>query len=163
MAVGRLLSEGLKEILIQESILDEKAAARAEAIAKERDKAFLEVVIGLGFASDSEVAVALVKYLSLPYIDASRYFINRELLKYIPTDTIAKHKILPLDLIGNNLIVAICDYTEKSVFDEIKRKTGFNVRPWVTTFEAFRTAMHELPVDTDEKTSEIECLSSKND
>ncbi len=135
---------GLKELLIQEGHLDEESAEHATERAEKDNETFLEAIMGLGFVAETDIVRTLLKNMSLPYIDASRYYINKELFKHISMDMAKKYKILPLDVIGNTFIVGICDYVEKSVIDTIRKSTGLRVQPYITSFSVFMSSLRAL-------------------
>jgi len=147
MGITRLISKGLKEQLVQEKILDENTAEQAQKKAEERGESFLETAVGMGFVSESDVVDVLVRTLNLPCIDAARYFADRDLLNCIPPETIVNHRILPLEKIGGILIVAICDYIEQTVINAVEKKTGLEVRLYVTPYSAYTGALKELDLN----------------
>ncbi len=134
-------ANGLQDLLVQEKILDEKTAARIQQRAEEHDETFLEAAVGLGFVTESDVALTLVKALSLPYLDATRYFVNKELFDLVTIETALRHKILPLDRTGDTLLVAICDCVDTAVLQKIERETGLTVRTCITSYGAFTNAL----------------------
>ena len=148
------IAGGLKELLIQEGHLDEETAERASERAESAGETFVETIIGMGFVAETDVVRTLLKNMSLPYIDASRYYINKELLKHISMDMAKKYKILPLDVIGNTFIVGICDYVDKSVIKTISKATGLHVQPYITSYSAFMTLLRALNPDTSANTDD---------
>ena len=150
-----IIKGGLKELLVQEGHLDEESADRASERAVEAGETFLEAIIGLGFVAESDVVKTLLKNMALPYIDASRYYINKELFKHISMDMAKKYKILPLDVIGGTFIVGICDYVDRATIEAIRKSTGLRVQPYVTSFSAFMSSLRALnPGKTETKSDD---------
>ena len=141
MGATRLSANRLQDLLVQEKILDEKTAARIQQRAEEHDETFLEAAVGLGFVTESDVALTLVKALSLPYLDATRYFVNKELFDLVTIETALRYKILPLDRTNDTLVVAICDCVDVAVVKKIERETGLTVRTCITSYGAFTSAL----------------------
>ena len=91
--------------------------------------------------AESEKPALSVRALSVPYLDATRYFLNKELFDLVTIETALQHKILPLDRIGDTLVVAICDCVDTAVLQKIERETGLTVRTCITSYGAFTNTL----------------------
>lgn len=112
---------------------------------EELDEAFLEqeqskrslghVLIELGMTSEWEMATALGKQLNVPFITLSHYEIDEMVLNTIPIDIVRRYKIVPVDITGDALTIALSDPSNIYLLDELKLLTKTEIIP-VISFES---------------------------
>jgi type IV pilus assembly protein PilB len=132
------------DLLAHEGLLDAKAVAQAQARARERGETPAEAAVADGMVAEKDVAKTLCKHLSLPYIDATRYFIKREIVEIMPLEFWEKNHVIPLDRIGRILIVAAADMLPRNVIEEVEAASNCDVRIYISTFTSLMQALRIL-------------------
>lgn len=102
-----------------------------------------ETIIKNGWATADEVLRLLADFLEIPFIDLSDYSIDQAALASLPKEKAYKYSVLPVFLIGNALTVAMSDPGDVGLIDTIRRETGMEVEPAVSTAPAIANALEQ--------------------
>lgn len=94
---------------------------------KKRKKRLGEVLIDMGFVSESIILQVLSDQLGVPVINLNEYQITEEVIKLIPIQVAKKHLLIPLFKDGNRLTIAMADPLDVFAIDQIQYKTGLKV------------------------------------
>jgi len=132
------------ELLMHEKLLDANTAAQISSRAGDLGESPVEAAISSGAVKEKDIAKTLCKHLSLPYLDAARYFVKREVFDLMPMEFWEKNRAMPLDKIGNILTIAIADILPGNVKEEIEASTNCAVAMYVTTHGALAQALHAI-------------------
>lgn len=101
-----------------------------------------EVLIKNGYLSELHLAEALSEQLELPYISLLKVVPEQEALNLIPENIAIRLKLIPLELIGDNLIrIAMSDPMDSLAIDEIRVLTRKEVTICVATFHDVNQAI----------------------
>jgi hypothetical protein len=111
-AEGLITAEQLEEV-------QQEAHASGERVA--------DVVLARGIATEYDLAKALVRQLSLPYLSPKSYEIPKEVLTVLPANVFQQHRIVPLDLFGDVLVVATYSDLDAQVIADMEADSGKNI------------------------------------
>jgi type IV pilus assembly protein PilB len=98
-------------------------------------------LVKLGFIKDEEITALLSKQYGVPSINLTKFEIDLNVLKLIPSETAQKYQIVPLSRAGATLTIAMTDPTNVFAMDDIKFMTGYNVEPVVASESAVNDAI----------------------
>jgi len=98
-------------------------------------------LVKLGFVKDEEITALLSKQYGVPSINLTQFEIDASVIKLIPSETVQKYQIIPLNRAGATLTIAITDPTNVFAMDDIKFMTGYNVEPVVASETAVAEAI----------------------
>lgn len=90
---------------------------------------------------EQELASALSKKYGVPAVNLEEFEIARDALDLVPGDVANRHRLLPLNLDGSTLIVAIADPSKHHAIDALKDRTGLKVEVCVATPGAIKRAI----------------------
>jgi hypothetical protein len=96
-----------------------------------------------GFPTDEEVVYPLLARLRIPKINARKTTIPLETIRLVPEEVARRHRILPLDQIGQILVVVMPDVGQEAGLAEVRRVTGLFVTPIQCTPEGFDEILTE--------------------
>ncbi len=96
-----------------------------------------------GFPTDEEVVYPLLARLRIPKINARKTTIPLETIRLVPEEVARRHRVLPLDQIGQILVVVMPDVGQESALAEVRRATGLFVTPIQCTPEGFDEILTE--------------------
>jgi type IV pilus assembly protein PilB len=92
------------------------------------------VVTRLGFCSEQDIISFLGLQFGVPSADLDQWPpIDPAVLALVPTELASRHKVLPLQKLGNILTIAIADPTDIIAMDDIRFQTGYNVDLVITS------------------------------
>ncbi|MBI3271139.1 MAG: hypothetical protein HYZ53_19195 [Planctomycetes bacterium] len=140
---ARLTKKRLGEMLLEEGLITEEHINEALKRQQESGELLGVVLVKLGYTSEMEIARVLATQYALPYINAANYFITKDLVDLIPAEMLIENQIVPLDKIGNSLILAVSGHLNEKIFEEIERMTSCQlflyVSPASQVVQALRT------------------------
>ena len=79
-----------------------------------------EILASRGLVSERDLAVTLAKEFDLPFVDLATYAVDRKALSALPPAVILKHRVLPIDLEGDTLVVAMGDPLALDAIDAVR-------------------------------------------
>lgn len=100
-----------------------------------------EVLVGLGYLKEEDIARALTAQYGFPYLPLANYEINSEITGLIPQRVARQYLIMPIDKIGNNLTVAMSNPLNVQAIEDVELLTGCNVQVFVSTSSDIKAAI----------------------
>jgi hypothetical protein len=133
MPVAKLIRKRLPEMLVEEGILKDEQVTEIHRHMRATGEGFIDLLVKLGLATDMDVARVVTKQSGLPFIDAARYRIDRDVLKGVPLEFMRQNQVIILDKIGKTLLVAVAGVPSPEVYEKIEKATGSALFIYVTT------------------------------
>ncbi|MDQ7778695.1 MAG: hypothetical protein RDV41_03165, partial [Planctomycetota bacterium] len=131
--IAKLTKKRLGEILVSEGLVTDEHIQEALKKQKETGGLLGEVLVKLGFVTEMDIARVIATQFGLPYIDATRYFISKEIMKVLPIAILQEHHFVPLDKIGSILVIAVSGLLNEKVFEDLEKTTGCQMNLLVST------------------------------
>ncbi len=103
-----------------------------------------QIVVKLGFVSDSRLTDFLSKKYHLPIVDLKTLVMPIDLVNSIPWELIEKHHVLPIHQSGNTMTIATADPTDYGVIEEIQYAVGKQVELNLAAREDIMRTIKEL-------------------
>ncbi|MFH1639839.1 MAG: ATPase, T2SS/T4P/T4SS family [Chloroflexota bacterium] len=100
-----------------------------------------EVLIKQGVITPEDLALALSQQLDLPYVNLTTLQIQPEALKLIPESLARKYNILPLDIIGNSILVAMSDVNDVPTLEALSAHTKMRIKTVIVVPEEIKKAI----------------------
>ncbi len=136
------------DILISEGIITEAQLKEAIVIQEKEGGKLGEILIKLGHVDEKQIVIALSKQLNISYISAAsdklKPIADQNLEQLIPREFAAKNIVLPLSRNLNSLTVAMFDPLDLILIDNLKKITGCEINPVVTTRSNIRKAIEDF-------------------
>ncbi|MCM8832109.1 MAG: Flp pilus assembly complex ATPase component TadA [Candidatus Omnitrophica bacterium] len=127
----------LGDILISEGIITETQLDEAISIQKKEGGKLGEILCKLGYVNEEQIVVAVSRQLLIPYIslksDKLHPADDQNLEGLIPYDFAIKNLVLPLSRNLNSLTVVMYDPLDLILIDNLKKLTGCEINPVVST------------------------------
>ena len=127
------MSERLAELLVKRNYITQEQLKKALDEQKLKGGRLESNLVRMGLIKEDELLSFLSAQYRVPSIKISKIEINPNVIKLIPSSTIKKHFIIPVNRVGPKLTLAMADPSNIIVIDEIKFMTGFNVEPVVAS------------------------------
>ncbi|MES1190543.1 MAG: type IV-A pilus assembly ATPase PilB [Steroidobacter sp.] len=158
MSSQRVALQGLPLRLIQDGLLDEKAALQALQDAKEANTSFVSHLVSKSLADPREIAIAASQEFGVPLLDLDAIQPDLDVVKLVSDKLLQKHRVLPLLRRGKRLFIAVSDPTFTHALDEIRFHTSMAVEAVIVeedklqkvsgkTLEQVDTQMPDLGAD----------------
>jgi type IV pilus assembly protein PilB len=129
------------EILTQAGVLD-SAGLRAALTEQRRWGGPLgRILVDMKLVSEDALVRALSQQLNFPVVNIDKVRIPAEVLELVSGDLAEQHGIIPFNLEGKFLDVAMSDPTNLGIIDELRIRTQLNVRPYLAGPKAIERAL----------------------
>ena len=146
--IAKLIRKKMGEVLVDEGLLKEDQVAEALRRQRATGESFAEILVSMGFVSEVDIARTLVKQSGLPYIDASRYRINKDGVQALPGELMWLNQFIVLDKIGKTLLVAISNVLSPEVFEKMEKASGSQIFVYVSTSSQVHQALEKnVPIN----------------
>ena len=115
------------EALRKTALITNDQLQKALLLQRESKKRLGTLLVELGCINEDQVAHALAAQFSLPIIDCSTHTFESALPSIVPRETAEAKRILPLELSGNKLRLAMTDPCDWQAVDDLSFRTGLIV------------------------------------
>src|SRR5690606_27498423 len=100
-----------------------------------------DVLIFRGLITSEAFAQLVAEYLHVPFINVGQLPIPQEVLNLIPEKLARTFRMVPFELNGQQLKVAMSNPTDFEALETVKRHTGMEIIPHYSGEEALRRAL----------------------
>lgn len=121
------------EILKHKGIITEAQLTEVLAVGKRTNERVGKVLVNLGYCTEKDIAEGLADQYGIPSIMLSSVILEPEVLGRVPEAVARKYKVIPVSIEGDTLKTAMLDPLDVFAIDELKKITGLNIDPLVTT------------------------------
>ena len=128
-ATNHFSKESLDEILVRTGMITTEQMQNVWQIAHRDTKTVEQVLIEERLITSRDLATALSIQLRVPLIDLKRHKVHPEALRLVPEQLARKYNVLPLDIIGDCLIIAMENTTDIKAIDDIAAATKMRIEP----------------------------------
>lgn len=141
--IAKLIRKKMGEVLVDEGLLKDDQVQEALRRQRATGESFGEILVAMGFVTEGDIARTLVKQSGLPYIDASRYRINKDGVQAVPAELMWQNQCIVLDKIGRTLLVAIANVISPEIFDKLEKVSGSQIFVYVSTWSQVQQALEK--------------------
>jgi type IV pilus assembly protein PilB len=129
----RQTTRRLGEILLEEKLVT--VTQLQEALKRQYTTGELlgEALVNLKIVTETDIARVIARQFGYPYFNAAKYDIPGEALALIPVDVAIEHQIIPLDRIGDVLLLAVAGVVPAEVLDGLARRTRLHLFVCIST------------------------------
>src|SRR5512143_3360071 len=127
------ISGRLGSMLVSSGLIADDQLQKALAAQKNEGGRLGSILVKLGFVPEDKLMTFLSKQYGVPYVDLNKFQINPAVIKHIPADVAQKYRIMPINLSGATITIAMVDPSNIFAIDDIKFMTGYNVEAVVAT------------------------------
>jgi type IV pilus assembly protein PilB len=119
------MGERLGELLVAQGVVDAQQIGKATAMCKSRRIPIGEALVALGFATEDQVWRALARQSKLAFVDLTADLakggrIRADVIALVPTEVASEHRVLPLTLKGDKLILAVDEPSRAYALDTLQ-------------------------------------------
>jgi type II secretory ATPase GspE/PulE/Tfp pilus assembly ATPase PilB-like protein len=118
----------LGEALVQMQIITAEQLQEAQEKQKEQGGKLSEILVNLGFIRVEDLASFLSIMWNVPLIDLKAHIVQPDALALIPEELARKHILIPLQIIGDALMVVMADPDDYIAINDIFAKTNMKIQ-----------------------------------
>jgi len=117
------------EILLEKKLVSNDQLDKALELQKKEGLTLGQTIIKLGFISEDVMNQELSDFYGIPYLKLTDYEIDPASIQIVPEDLVRKYNVIPLDKIGKTLTVAMADFNNVLILDELRAVTNCQIFP----------------------------------
>lgn len=144
--LGRLDAQ-IVEILRKKGLLSEEQLQRGAALQQEQggaEQRLADVLVRLGFVERADVVAARAASVGLPFAVLSERMVQPDAVHALPPEFCEKHNVLPVMLAGDWLTVAVEEFTNLFLIEEVKKQARRQVLVLAADGENIRQVRREV-------------------
>ena len=125
-------SGDLADILIKKGLVSEDQISIAKKQMSLTGKSSLgDLLVSMGFVTESALGDIISKSSGIDQFDLKSVVLDARLIRKIPKDIAVKHKIIPVSISPNKVLVAIHDVYDVIALDKVKKffPNNFTIEP----------------------------------
>jgi len=119
----------LGQMLLNDSIITKEQLEQALTEHKKTGQLIGNTIVSLGFATEEQVLLALSHQMSVEYVRLKELEISTDIIKKVPAKFACYYKIIPVDILGIRLRIAVTNPLDLAVLDEIRMVLKYDVEP----------------------------------
>ncbi len=137
-------SKRLGDILISDGALTQEQLEQALEQQKQSHERLGTVLIENGYITERELIDALRNQLGIDFIDLTKTNIDPSMSRYIPKSLAQEYEIVPIQVVRDNLFLAMSDPLNFMAIERARDTSRKNVVPMIATSSAVRHAINIL-------------------
>ncbi len=137
------MSTRLGELLVKRGLITPAQLTKAAEERETGGGALTAVLVKLGFLSEADLVGCLQKEYHLSLVDPSAMNLPAEVLRLIPATLVQRHHLIPINLSGSSLTVAMSDPSNLVAINEVKFLTGYDVKVTVANVSSIAAAIEQ--------------------
>jgi len=131
------------EVLMEAGLISPSQLENALILQTTKDKPLGKILIELGYINEDQAAEAISKQLAIRLVDCTAYEPSKEVLSLIPKEIAEQKVVLPIELAGKKLVVAMAYPLDWQTVDDIAFITGRRIEVVVASENSIRNAVEK--------------------
>ncbi len=133
----------LGKMLLMNGLITVDQLEYALKIQKQKGKKLGDTLVDLGYIQEKDLMKILSTRLKVPFVEIGKIEVKQQACNLLTQDYCLKHIVMPIDLTEKGIVVATTDPMNFFLADDIRLKTGKNVRFVMATQEDIESNIPE--------------------
>lgn len=136
--------QNLLNMLMEHAVIDFNQIKKISQISKESGKSRLEIAFDLNLTNEEKILKLLSTSYSLPIIFLKDYSLSEDVKKIIPINYIQTNSLVPFEISGKNIKIAIADASKLSLLKNLKTITGLEPELYAASISDIQSFIGKL-------------------
>jgi type II secretory ATPase GspE/PulE/Tfp pilus assembly ATPase PilB-like protein len=128
LAGGTETDTELGELLVREELITPEKLETALAIQRQQGGRLAEILRVQGVIKPEDLSAVVSILLNVPFIDLQRHKVQTRAVGLITADFARKHTLIPLDVVGDSLLVVMADPQDSQAINDIRVRAKMKVK-----------------------------------
>ena len=138
------IGKKLGEILVSGEVISQENLQRALDFQRTEGGLLGEILVKLGYVSERDIVRALTVQYGIPYLPLENYELRQEVAKNLPENVARQYGIVPVDVMGNILTIAMSNPLNERAIEDVEMITKKKVQVFISTVTAIYGALNKL-------------------
>lgn len=134
----------LGEVLVKQGLVKPEQLAKALEEQKKSGNKIGSILLSMGVIKEPQMLMALQKAYQVPGVDLNSFNLDKSLAQIVPREFCEKHTLLPVQKVGQTLVVAFSDPSNIYVKEDLRFLTKCKIQPVVAPETAISSALEKL-------------------
>jgi type IV pilus assembly protein PilB len=130
-------------LLMRAGIITERQLTDALEVHKATGSPLGRVLVDLGYATQGGILSVMAKQIGIPYIDFTVKHPDANAIAIVPKDLATRYTLMPVEIVDDELIVAMADPQNVLALDDLRIITGYEIKPAISTKDDILAAIGE--------------------
>ena len=126
-----IIDKNIAKVLIEDDVLTREQLQKVLEEHYRTKENLTGIIERLGFSTEDEIVKVISKYYEIPYEEINEEYIDRDVISLIKPELARKFKTIPINLIANQLTVAMSDPLNLIALDTLSFTSGKKIKPIV--------------------------------
>ncbi len=135
------MEEKLGTYLVKQGLLTEEQLRDAVREKKDTGQRLISILNGRNYVSEGKLLAQLSNLYRMEVVDLDYVIPDRKVLDRIPAEKAYHYEVIPLDVKGRYLTVAMVDPTDISAIEDLRFITGKEISPVLASESSIRDAL----------------------
>lgn len=142
--IEKLTAVRLAEILTERNVVSSEVITDALYASDTQGESFVATLVGGGHITDWDLAKLVTEHFNLPYLLAGSFSITEEAKNRLPKELLFQHTLVPLDLFGDIVCVAMPVMLPFEQLQKIQKEHNCELFPYVGLISENKKVLGEL-------------------
>ena len=120
----KIASLNAAQVLRAEGLISAEQVDQVVEEAQSSGERIADVLIARGFATEYDLAKAMVSELGLPFLSPKNYDSPNDISTHVPSDVARTHRIVPLDVFNDVLVIATYADVDAQALTDLESDSG---------------------------------------
>src|SRR4030042_2915536 len=130
-----IIDRNIEKVLIKEGVLTQEQLDAALAEHKKTMENLTAILVRFGYASEEGIIKAISKHYEIPYEEITPEYVEADVIRMIKPEIARKFQTIPINLIANQMTVAMSDPLNLIALDTLSFTLGKKIKPIVCKVE----------------------------
>ena len=126
-----IIDKNIAKVLIEDDVLTREQLHKVLEEHYRTKENLTGIIERLGFSTEDEIVKVISKHYEIPYEEINEEYIDRDVITLIKPELARKFKTIPINLIANQLTVAMSDPLNLIALDTLSFTSGKKIKPIV--------------------------------
>lgn len=145
--IEKLTSVRLAEILTERAVVSSEVITDALYAQDKNGEAFAQILVTGGHITEWDLAKLVTEHFNLPFLMAANYQISEEAKKRLPKEVLFQHTIVPLDVFGEIVCIAMPVMISFDDMAKIQREHNCDLFPYVGLISENKKVLTDMHKD----------------
>ncbi|MDP8298969.1 MAG: hypothetical protein P9L88_03615 [Candidatus Tantalella remota] len=138
------IGKKLGEILVSSEVITTEQLQRALDFQRHEGGLLGEILIKLGYVKEDDIVHALTMQYGFPFLPLEQYEFKKEMARVVPENVARQYSILPIDVIGDMLTVAMSNPLNEKAIEDVEMMSKKKIHVFICTVTAIHEALNKL-------------------
>jgi general secretion pathway protein E len=115
------------QLLVEEGLITQEQLEGALKLQRKQSGKLGEILVGQGMVTAEDMAAVYSIQMNLPLVDLKKHAIQPDALKLVPEDMARKYTLIPLDIVGDALILVMAYPDNIRAIRDIRAQTAMRI------------------------------------